>query len=136
MEITSLLGRVPASIHRQRGVPRLFTRPPPFSSTFSLFLAETGSRFHEILPVMSVASITRHYPSISRFSTVDVSKKETFRRSDTRIGPSLLSFHPVFIFVGYITYLLPHLQLLYLILLFFILLNYDYNNNNNNCSEG
>lgn len=44
--------------------------------------AETGCRFHEILPVMSAASITRHYPSISRFPRIRWTlRKRTFRRS-------------------------------------------------------
>lgn len=69
-------------------------QPSLFSSTFSLSLAETGSRFHQILPVMSVASITRHYPSISRFPSW-TSRKRTFRRSDTRNGVvNLPSFIP------------------------------------------
>lgn len=77
-------------------------QPSLFSSTFSLSLAETGSRFHEILPVMSVASITRHYPSISRFPPW-TSRKRTFRRSDTRNGVvNLSSFIPSLLYLLYI----------------------------------
>lgn len=102
VEITSL-GRVPASIGSEVCPPRLFTSPLSLSSsTFSLSLAETGSRFHEILPVMSVASITRHYPSISRFPSGGRLEKRTFRRSDTRNGsPFPLSSRLSFILRGY-----------------------------------
>lgn len=74
VEITSL-GRVP-SIGSE--VCRVYLQASLFLSAFSPSLAETGCRFHEILPVMSAASITRHYPSISRFQIrkTDGSKKD------------------------------------------------------------
>lgn len=103
VEITSL-GRVPASsIPAARCARRVYLPALSLSSsTFSLSLAETGSRFHEILPVMSVASITRHYPSISRFPSGGRLEKRTFRRSDTRNGsPFPLSSRLSFILRGY-----------------------------------
>lgn len=92
VEITSR----PRPIHRQRGVCRFYL--PDFSS-FSLYpnnlsrsYAETACRFHQILPVMSAASITRHYPSISRSPRSVDESKGRIRVPTRRIGHRALLF--------------------------------------------